>query len=63
MKAKFDWKKTLLFVIVTGGLMLITKSFLMTLGILLLLLLGDHFAQQMDRDRRDKHRDEQKENE
>ncbi len=52
-----DNKKALVFLIVIGGLIYITKvglgmtttnSFLATLGVLLLLLLGDHFAQRMD---------------
>ncbi len=56
-----DKKKALVFLIVTGGLIYITKaglgmsamnSFLATLGVLLLLLLGDHFAQEIDSKRR-----------
>ena len=52
-----DWKKALVFLIVIGGLIYITKaelgmtttnSFLTTLGILLLLFIGDNFAQQID---------------
>lgn len=57
MKQNFDRKKALVFLIVTGGLIYITKvglgmsatnSFLTTLGVLLLLFVGDHFAQEMD---------------
>ena len=57
MKASFDWKKALVFLIAIGGLIYITKaelgmttlnSFLTTLGILLILFVGDHFAQQID---------------
>lgn len=56
-----DWKKALVFLIVIGGLIYITKaelgmtttnSFLTTLGILLLLFIGDNFAQKIDDDRK-----------
>lgn len=52
-----DWKKGLVFLIVIGGLIYITKvelgmtttnSFLATLGVLLILFVGDHFAQELD---------------
>ena len=51
---QIDWKKALVFLIVIGGLIYITKaelgmtnlnSFLTTLGILLILFVGDNFAQ------------------
>ncbi len=57
MKLNIDWKKGLVFLIVVGGLIYITKaelgmtttnSFLTTLGVLLLLFVGDHFAQEID---------------
>jgi hypothetical protein len=57
MKLNFDWKKALVFLIVVGGLIYITKvvlgfsstnSFLTTLGVLLILFVGDHFAQVLD---------------
>lgn len=57
MKTNIDWKKALVFFIVVGGLIFITKvelgftttnSFLTTLGVLLILFVGDHFAQQID---------------
>nr|WP_293480818.1 transporter [Prevotella sp.] len=53
----FDRKKALVFLIVIGGLIYITKvglgmttlnSFLATLGVLLILFVGDNFAQQID---------------
>ncbi len=65
-KVHIDWKKALVFLIVAGGLIYITRmlgfsstgSLLMTLGILLLLFVGDHFAQEIDdylkRKRRDR---------
>ncbi len=44
MKAKFriDWKKTLVFLLVSAGLSYLTRSFTMSLGILLLLIVGDY---------------------
>ena len=43
MKAKFhiDWKKGLVFLLVSAGLYCLTHSFTMTLGILLLLIVAD----------------------
>ncbi len=61
MNTNIDWKKALVFVIVIGGLIFITKvelgmttlnSFLTTLGILLILFVGDNFAQKIDNERR-----------
>lgn len=60
-----DWKKALVFLIVIGGLMYITRvalhmtltnSFLTTLGILLILFVGDYFAQQIDDKRKRKNK-------
>ena len=57
MKMNFDRKKALVFLIVIGGLIYITKvglgmtalnSFLATLGVLLILFVGDNFVQQID---------------
>lgn len=57
MKMNFDRKKALVFLIVICGLIYITKvglgmtalnSFLATLGVLLILFVGDNFAQQID---------------
>ena len=56
-----DCKKALVFLIVVGGLIYITKaelgmtntnSFLTTLGVLLILFIGDNFAQKIDDDRK-----------
>lgn len=61
----FDWKKALVFLIVIGGLIFITKvelgmttlnSFLTTLGILLILFVGDNFAQRIDENIKEKKR-------
>ena len=46
MKYQVDWIKVIVFFLVAGGLILITGSFLMSLGILLLLLIIDGFIQQ-----------------
>lgn len=37
MKTKIDWKKVILFILICGGLIYITESYLMSFGILLLL--------------------------
>ena len=67
MKLNFDWKKALVFLIVIGGLIYITKyalgmtalnSFLTTLGVLLILFVGDHFAQQIDEKIKERKRNE-----
>lgn len=67
MKLDIDWKKALLFLIVVGGLIYITRvvlhltltnSFLTTLGIILVLFVGDHFAQELDERKRKKKREE-----
>lgn len=44
MKPKFriDWKKALVFLFVSAGLSVITGSFTMSLGILLLLFVADY---------------------
>lgn len=56
-----DWKKGLVFLVVIGGLIFITKvelglttvnSFLTTLGILLILFVGDNFALKIDNERK-----------
>ncbi len=58
---QIDWKKALVFLVVIGGLIFITKvelglttlnSFLTTLGILLILFVGDNFAQKIDYERK-----------
>ena len=46
MKYQVDWIKVIVFFLVPGGLILITGSFLMSLGIFLLLLIIDGFIQQ-----------------
>lgn len=40
MAKYINWKKIILFIIISAGLVLITESFLMSLGIFLLLLVA-----------------------
>lgn len=56
MKAKFhiDWKKSLVFLLVSAGLYFLTRSFTMTLGILLLLIVADFLLADWDDTRRRK---------
>lgn len=55
MKFNFDWKRWLLFFIVSAGLLALTRSFMMSLGIMLLLLLADRLlADWWENRRRDK---------
>lgn len=67
MNTNIDWKKAIVFLIVIGGLIYITKaelgmttlnSFLTTLGILLILFVGDNFAQRIDEKIKEKKRRE-----
>ncbi len=55
MKHQIDWKRWLLFGIIGGGLIYLTGSFLMSLGILLLLFVVDHFIGEWE-DRRKRKR-------
>lgn len=56
MKAKFhiDWKKGLVFLLVSAGLYCLTHSFTMTLGILLLLIVADYLLADWDDTRKRK---------
>ena len=59
MKYHVNWKLFLLFLFVAGGLMAITESFALSLGILLLLFVADYFVADYDeKRRRDKDKDE-----
>ncbi len=51
MKYKFDWKRWLLFLIVSAGLLVLTRSFLMSLGIMMLLLLIDRLLAEWEKKR------------
>lgn len=48
MKLNINWKRFLVFFIVIGGIYMLTKSFWMTLGIVLLLFVIDHFLKEYD---------------
>ena len=39
-----NWKLVLVFLLVTSGLLLLTESFFMSLGIVLLLFVAEHFV-------------------
>lgn len=54
MKFKLNWKMFLIFFIVCGGLLYLTRSFLMTLGILLVLFVIDGVLKNIDNKRRRK---------
>lgn len=71
MKASFDRKKALVFLIVVGGLIYITRvglgmtglnSFLTVLGVLLILFVGDNFAQKIDNERKRRELNEENDN-
>lgn len=47
-KIKFDWKHTLFFFLLMGGIYYLTESFFMSLGIMLLLFVLDYFLQIVD---------------
>lgn len=62
-KIKIDWKKFLVFFVVIAGLYIITHSWLMTAGIMLLLLVADYVLADWDdtrkRRRAEKEKDQQ----
>lgn len=57
MIKKLNWKHLLVIIIICVGLMWLTKSFLMALGIVLLLFIVDYFLQEFDRKRKEKNED------
>lgn len=54
MKIKLNWKMFLIFFVVCGGLLYLTRSFPMTLGILLVLFVIDGVLKNIDDKRRRK---------
>lgn len=54
MKLRFDWKKIVIFTIVSGGLIVLTDSFLMSLGIILLLFVVDNLLAEWERKQKNK---------
>lgn len=59
MKIKINWKVFAIVFIVCGGLLYITRSFIMTLGILLVLIVIDGVLKNIDDRRRRKENNEQ----
>lgn len=59
MKVKFNWKEFAVFFIVIGGLYYLTKSFLVTSGIMILLLLIDGLLREYDHRQRGKKQSEE----
>lgn len=56
MKVKIDWKRVALLAFVAILLLYITKSFFMSLGIMMILLLIDALLAQWEDDRKNKDR-------
>jgi ABC-type transport system involved in cytochrome bd biosynthesis fused ATPase/permease subunit len=54
MKVNFDWRRVVLLVIISAGLIFITGSYTMAAGILILLLVGDYFLMQYEARKHDK---------
>ncbi|WP_018966381.1 hypothetical protein [Hoylesella loescheii] len=52
MKIRINWKRILVLLLVSAGLVYITKSFLMSLGIFFLLFAADSMLARYDEDRR-----------
>lgn len=53
-KLRLDWKKALIFLFVSAGLLYITKSLLMSIGIILLLFVADSLLADWDYRRKTK---------
>ncbi|MDD5862934.1 MAG: transporter [Prevotella sp.] len=58
MKQKLDWRLIILFLLICAGLYIITESFLMSLGILLLLFVADHFVQELQERKRNQNKND-----
>ncbi len=56
MKQKIVWKKALLFLVIMGGLYYITSSFLISLGIILILFVIDALLWEWEENRKIKQR-------
>lgn len=59
MKVKINWKYFVLFFVVCGGIYYLTRSFLMTLGIMLILFVIDGVLRDYDNKRRGKKNQEE----
>ena len=52
METKIDWKKVIMFIVICGGLIYITESYLMSFGILLLLfVVYDFISKKADQEK------------
>lgn len=54
LKLHIDWKKAVVYLVVAAGLIYLTRSLLMSLGIMLLLIVADHLLADWDDTRRRK---------
>ena len=59
MKDSLNWKRLLLLAFVAAGLYILTKSEWITLGILFVLLVIDHFLAKYDEKQRNNNQNEQ----
>jgi hypothetical protein len=59
MEAKINWKLVVSFIIICGGLIYITNSYLMTLGILLLLFVAYGFVLDKAKEEEEKQKKEE----
>jgi uncharacterized membrane protein YfcA len=58
MEAKINWKLVISFIIIIGGLIYITESYLMTIGIMLLLFVAYDFVLKKAKDEEEKEKKE-----
>jgi len=61
MKIRINWKRILVLLLVSAGLVYITKSFLMSAGIFLLLFAADSLLARYDENRRRRKQSEEHE--
>ena len=61
MKIRINWKRLLVFVVVSAGLVYITKSFLMSAGIFLLLFVADNLLVRYEENNRKSKQEEEHE--
>jgi positive regulator of sigma E activity len=54
MKLGINWKFALLFFVLGASLILLTGSFWMSIGILMLLFVADYFVEELDRKLKEK---------
>ena len=61
MKIRINWKRILVLLLVSAGLVYVTKSFLMSAGIFLLLFAADNLLARYDENRRRRKQSEEHE--